>query len=334
VIGLRFSHLSGESFMTSPADPDARLAEARQMMRQRAYAEAIEAYKRLLAEDDRDAAAHEGLAMAAFMLKDYPTAVDHFKRVTMIDPRRPQPLVNLGAVFNRMGDYNSAITTLRKALAKDRHCAEAYYNLGLAHRGLNQSSMAVSAYKEAIRLAPEMAEAYQNLANVYVEMGNTQQAVSSYERALQIRPDFERARQGLARARDAQQHAKSSASPFGRLVDVTQQTKRIDQEAAPLRVMTEQERFDDRQAVHGFAKEAERVAAGLLEQLDSQIEVCLKDFARAFTQSNDARGYWGEYTALRQAAQNFDKFVLLLQERMDDLKQHEQLIQDSMTRDA
>src|SRR5690606_13014488 len=153
----------------------------------------------------------------------------------------------------------------------------------------------------------------------------------SYERALQIRPDFERARQGLARAREAQQ-ARSSANPFGRLVDVTQQVKRVDHEAAALRVWTERERFADRQAVHTLAKEAERVAAGALEQLQSQLEVCLKNFARAFTQSNDARGYWEEYTALRKAAQNFEKFVLLLQERTDDLKRHDQFVRDSLTR--
>src|SRR5690606_23562627 len=150
--------------------------------------------------------------------------------------------------------------------------------------------------------------------------------VSSYERALQIRPDFERARQGLARARDAQQHAKNSASPFGRLVDMQQQVKRADHEAAALRVMTEQERYEDRQAVHGFAKEAEHAAAGLLQQLDSELEVCLKNFARAFTQSSDARGYWGEYAALREATQNFEKLLSLLQQRMDNLKHHEKFI--------
>jgi len=326
------SSIIGEPDMTSPADTDPRLAEARQLMRKRDYAAARKAYEQLLDEDDRDAAAHEGLATAAFMLKDYDEAIEHFRRVTMIDPRRSQPLVNMGAVYNRKGEFNTAVTTLRKALAKDRKCAEAYYNLGLAHRGLNQHSMAVSAYKEAIRLAPEMAEAYQNLANVYIDMGNTQQAVTNYERALQIRPDFERARNGLEKAKEAQQKAKTSASPFGRLVDIKQQAKRSDHEAAAVRVMTEQERFDDRQAVHSFAKEAERAAAGLLGQLESELEDKLKEFTRAFTQSSDARGYWAEYTALRESSANFSKFVEILQQRMDDLKHHDQFVVRSLTK--
>lgn len=315
--------------MTLPVESEARLAEAREFMRQRQFAAAIEAYRKILAGDARDTAAHEGLATAAFMLKDYAVAVEHFKRVTLIDPRRAQPLVNLGAVYNRMGDYNAAVQTLRKALAKDSRCAEAYYNLGLAHRGLNQSSMAVSAYKEAIRLAPEMAEAYQNLANVFAEMGNTQQAVSHYERALQLRPDFERARRGLALAREAQQQAKAAHSPFGRLVDTATQAKRSDHEAAALRVMTEQERFDDRQAVHALAKEAERSAAALLHQMSTELESTLHEFSRTFTQSTDARGYWAEYVALRRAAANFDKVVSLMQERTDSLRHHEEFIRES-----
>lgn len=319
--------------MTSPAETGDRLADARQLMRQRDYSAALAVYEQILDENDRDGPAHEGLATAAFMLKDYDRAIAHFNRVMQIDPRRAQPLVNLGAVYNRRGDYNTAIATLRKALAKDRRCAEAYYNLGLAHRGLNQSSMAVSAYKEAIRLAPEMAEAHQNLANVYIDMGNTQQAISAYERALQIRPDFERARQGLERAKEAQQQARSSASPFGRLVDV-QQAKRADQEASVVRVMSEQERFDDRQAVHGFAKEGERAAAGLLGQLDSDLEVRLKDFARAFTQSTDARGYWSEYSRLQASAQSFEKLLAVLQQRLDALKHHEEFVAESLRKNS
>lgn len=319
--------------MTAPTEIDALLAAARQCMRKRQYQEAIAEFQKVLDEDSRDPAAHEGLATAAFMLKDYDVAIEHFKRVTLIDPRRAQPLINLGAIYNRMGDHNTAVQTLRKALSKDSKSAEAYYNLGLAHRGLNQSSLAVSAYKEAIRLAPEMAEAHQNLANVFVDVGNTQQAVAHYEQALQIRPDFERARRSLARAKEAQQHAKDAISPFGRLVDVDQ-AKRPGDEALPLRVMTEQERFDDRQAVHAHAKESERAAAALLHQMQSELEVLLSAFSRAFTQSTNARGYWAEYLAFGEAARNFEKFVGLMQARTDDLMSHEAFVAESLTKDS
>ena len=319
--------------MSAPPETDSRLTEARQCMRKRQYRDAIAKFEEVLADDSRDAAAHEGLATAAFMLKEYDVAIEHFKRVTMVDPRRAQPLINLGAVYNRMGDHNTAVQSLRKALGKDSKSAEAYYNLGIAHRGLNQLSMAVSAYKEAIRLAPEMAEAYQNLANVFVDMGNSQQAVSHYERALQIRPDFERARRGLARAKEAQQQAKETASPFGRLVDETQ-AKRTENEAVSRRVMTEQERYDDRQAVHGHAKESERAAAALLHQMQSELEARLHAFTRVFTQSSDARAYWGEYSALCEAATSYEKFLDLLQRRVDDLRSHEAFVQESVTKDG
>jgi tetratricopeptide (TPR) repeat protein len=298
-------------------------------MRQRHYAEAVELFRSALMGNERNPQVHEGLATAAFMMGDYALAVEHFKRVTMLDPRRAQALVNLGAVYNRQEDYSNAIQTLRKAVTKDNKCAEAYYNLGLAHRGLNQLQMAASAYKEAIRLNPEMAEAYQNLANVYSDMGNTQQAILHYERALQIRPDFERARRGLERARGVKQKAADEASPFGRLVDVSQLKRSADvTPVARSRELTEQERFEDRSTVHGIAKTIEQSARATLQQLQSELEPALLAFSRAFAQARDARGYWHEYKGVTGAFANFEKLWQSLSVRTDELRVHEETLQN------
>ena len=83
-----------------------------------------------------------------------------------------------------------------------------------------------------------------------------------------------------------------------------------------------------------YAKEAERAAAGLLGQLESELDDTLKDFIRAFTQSSEVRGFWNEYTALRQATDNFEKLAFVFQQRTDDLKRHEQFIAESLSKDA
>ncbi len=308
--------------MTTPLNPDEVLQAARNCVRQRDYAQAIELFQQVLAQQPNHVAAHEGLATAAFLSDDYDLAIEHFKKVTMFDPRRSEALVNLGAVYNRKEDYQSAVACLRKALAKDRKSATAYYNLGLAHRGLGQSSMAVSAYKEAIRLCPEMAEAYQNLANVYTDMGNSTQAILHYERALALRPDFERAQRGLQRARAAKLEADRSVSPFGRLVDPVGQS-RGPLARTPVRELNDQQRFDDRTTVHRLIKEAEQSASALVHQVRSELEAQLLTFTRAFAQSKDARGFWDEYRTLKQAIDNFHQMYDLHRHRMDALQAHE-----------
>lgn len=310
--------------MPDQVSVDPLIEQARELMRNREYPQAISTYERAIAQNEHSVAAHEGLATAAFMLQDYELAVKHFKRVGMLDPRRAEPLINLGAVHNRQGDFQSAVKQLRNALSKDRKSAEAYYNLGIAYRGLKQFSMAVSAYKEAIRLDPDMAEAYQNLANAYVEQGNTQQAILNYRRALEIRPDFERAKRGLEQAQTAANAARDSASPFGRLVDTS--TAKTDVNEAPIRELTPQERFEDRTTAHQCAKDIEMSAAILLNLLRDQLEDRLLKLTHSFSQSDDRYHFKEQYFAFQAAHADFRRAVELLGQHTDALRAHEDYI--------
>ena len=313
--------------MTTPQEVENLLGQAKASVRQKDYDSAVQQYQGVLAFDERNVAAHEGLATIAFMSKDYDQAIEHFKRVTQIDPRRANALINLGAVYNRKEDYNNAVQTLRKALAKDRKSPEAYYNLGIAHRGLKQWSMAVSAYKEAIRLRADMAEAYQNLANVFLEMGNTHQAILHYQRALEIRPEFDRAIRGLERARNAKRVSDEAISPFGRLVDMDKVKKAGESSAS--RKMTDQERYEDRSTLHANAKVTQQSAQTVLECMQEQLEPRLQEFTRAFNQSRDARGYWDEFQLLTESLQEFEELVDEFTSATDKLRDHENEIAKS-----
>ncbi len=268
--------------MSAEQSVDALCQEARGLIKQKEYTQAIALYQQALQTDSRSVNVHEGLATTYFVIKDYDNALEHFRKVTLIDPKRSQVLVNMGAVHNRKQDYHNAIKVLRQALAKDRRCAAAYYNLGIAHKGLKQYGMAVSAYKEAIRLDSEMPEAYQNLANCLTEMGNMSQAITNYRRALELRPDFESARNGLQRATSQADAAKKAISPFGRLVDVQQMGSGIHQ--VDTRELSPQARFEDRLALHRISKEMEGVSAKLLEQLREEVSPVLLQLTHAFAQ--------------------------------------------------
>jgi tetratricopeptide (TPR) repeat protein len=303
---------------------DSLIEQARDLMRQRDYPQAVAVYRSAIEQNDMSVAAHEGLAAAAFMMQDYDLAVKHFKRVSMLDPRRAEPLINLGAVYNRKCEYQSAVKQLRHALSKDRKSAEAYYNLGIAYRGMKSYSMAISAYREAIRLKPDMSEAYQNLANAYVEQGNTQQAILNYRRALELRPGFERARRGLEQAQNAASEAKKSMGPFGRLVDPDQPT--IEVKTASHRALTPQERFEDRTQVHQCAKVVEQSAAVLLNQLRDRLIECLLKLNHAFSQSDDRYDFKEEYFAYRAAHAEFQRAVEMLSQQSNALRAHEKFI--------
>jgi tetratricopeptide (TPR) repeat protein len=310
--------------MSATLVPESLLQQARKSLKQGDVPQAEQLYEQAVAQDPGHIGAHEGLATAAFISQKYARAIELYRRVLQLDPRRAQPLVNIGAIHNRQGEFQQATKILRQALSKDRKCAEAYYNLGIAHKGLGQLSMAVSAYREAIRLAPEMAEAYQNLANVYLEMGNTQQAIVNYRRALELKPDFDRARRGLEKAQNLLNHAKQSASPFGRLVRIEE--AKVSGAETKMRVLSPQERFEDRLAVHGRAKDLERVAAGVLNQLRDELEPALRALAHEFMQNDGRYSFVDEFGVFQRAFLTFKHGVAKLEQSSELLRAHERFI--------
>jgi len=74
--------------MTTSAELDGLLDQAKERVRQRDYAQAIELYRQAIEADDCQVAAHEGLARAAFLSREYDLAISHFQRIFQLDPRR------------------------------------------------------------------------------------------------------------------------------------------------------------------------------------------------------------------------------------------------------
>lgn len=237
---------------------DERLNEARRHVRHGRYAEAIDLFQRLLAENDGDASLHDAIGSAYFLAGDNEEAAQHFERITRLTTNPGKALINLGAVYNRVGEFQKAVDSIRKGIQFEKRSVEGYYNLGVAHRRLGQHAMAVTAYKEALRLDPAFAEAHQNLGNVYLDQGLPEQAAAHFRKAIALKPTLERASRGLADAERASQLAKQAISPFGRLVDTS-----VGQHAdeSGLRPLSAEERDMDRRRLHELSREVETAAS-------------------------------------------------------------------------
>lgn len=314
--------------MPVPEELEALLQQARGHIQRRELPEAVALYSQILAGNDRESRAQEGLAMCAFLAGDLDLAETHYKRLTLIDSRKADAFINLGAVYNRKQDFKAAVRTLQQAIAKSRKSAEAYYNLGIAYKGLNQTAMAVSAYKEAIRLTPTMVEAYQNLGNLYVDMGNFQQAILNFNRALELRPDFEKVARSLAFARQQAGKQEQQASPFGRLVNVAELPQRSAAQVT-LRPQTFAEQLADRAAVLGLATAFEQAGQKLLSGLREQLSPALLGLSHAFAQ-NDPSQLHSAYDSLDAALSQYRTAASALLQCGDKLQEHEEALRQRL----
>lgn len=312
---------------TDAADLDAQLEQAQGFVRQRKYQQAIDLCQKILEADDRLVAAHQCIAAAGFMSKDYELAVEHFKRVSVLEPRDAACLVNLGAVYNRMEEYNKAMGALRQAIQRDRNSSEGYYNLGLAYKGMNQLAMAVSAYRDAVKLNPDMVEGMVNLANVYFEMKNYQQAIIHYRKALEINPDSKRAKAGLAQAENISNEQKNISNPFGRLVDAETAAAARKSNTVEQRKMKEVERLKDRSDMVNLSSAIESSASRLFTKLEGDLGIGLNELDHCLAEGVAApTAFSKEIDKFQATLKNCHELRKQLKANLKQLEEHEESV--------
>jgi tetratricopeptide (TPR) repeat protein len=116
-------------------------------------------------------------------------AVEAYQRVVAIDPGYAAAWNNLGLIEHRMGRYRRAGECYRRALAVERLCIQAAFNLGSLHEDLGELPSAVAWYRHAIALNPDYADAHFNLAGVLGRLGEREGAVVHWQRYLDLDPE-------------------------------------------------------------------------------------------------------------------------------------------------
>ncbi len=114
--------------------------------------EALELYRRVLAEDDTVAWAHSRTGAILAQLGDLDAAEAHLRRAIELDPKLPQAYSNLGNVDYTRGAYEAALEKYKKAVELDPSNPTFYENLHAAYKRLGKIYEAVEAIKKAQQL--------------------------------------------------------------------------------------------------------------------------------------------------------------------------------------
>ena len=108
---------------------DEAVHRGRKAMRKQNFPEAIDAFRAVVTLQPDNPDAHNFLATACYMGREYEEAARHFNRIAQLKPRDAKAFVNLGALYNQTQEYSKAGEILRKAIQRDGKSAEAYYNI-------------------------------------------------------------------------------------------------------------------------------------------------------------------------------------------------------------
>lgn len=148
--------------------------------------QAIECFRRVLAEQPESAHIHNDLGIALFHHGLVDEAVMHLNNAVRINPDYPEAYLNLGVIKCAAGCLDDGIASYQRALVLNPAFADAHYNLALAYGNQCRFEEALSCYSKAIEINPKYLNAYLNSGNILVAQNKPAEALEVFRRAIEI----------------------------------------------------------------------------------------------------------------------------------------------------
>ncbi len=125
--------------------------------REQDYDKAIERYRAIIANDDKNVPALNNLAFALAARKQQPKeALPFAQRAYLLTREQALTGDTLAWVYHLLGDDKTALPLLQDAVRRVPQHAEIRWHLGAVLAGVGQSDLALQAVETAIRLNPEL----------------------------------------------------------------------------------------------------------------------------------------------------------------------------------
>jgi len=161
-------------------------------------AEAESLYRKILAQNPRNADALHLLGALELQRRNLTAAIEYFDRAVEIDPNRAAFFSNRGIALQDMNRFDEALLSYERALAISPENPDVLNNRGSALRALRRFDEALSSYDRALAMRPDYAEAHNNRGNVLRDLKRPGDALGSYDSALAIQPGYADARRNRA----------------------------------------------------------------------------------------------------------------------------------------
>jgi len=111
----------------------------------------------------------------------YAEAIDAYKKVVAQKPDMGYAYYAMGTDYNQLNRPEEAIEAFQTGLKYMPNYATLYNNLGVAYGKLDQLDKEIEVLKKALEIRPYYASARYNLAMAYMNKGNKEAAMKEYE---------------------------------------------------------------------------------------------------------------------------------------------------------
>jgi superkiller protein 3 len=137
--------------------------------------------KKKLEENPNDVDALYHLADIYDRNAQYAEAIDAYKKVVKIKPDMGYAYFKMGTAYDRLNQPAEAINAFKMTIKYMPKYAAAYNNLGVAYGKLEKFNDEIAALKKAITLRPNYSAPRYNLGMTYLKTGNRKAAMQEYD---------------------------------------------------------------------------------------------------------------------------------------------------------
>lgn len=173
-----------------PNNTSANIQKAEDLVLNKKYKQAREAYKKALKGDSTNEDALFGYAQTSYYINDIKAATDVFNKMIEKDPGNPRANAYLGKIEAEGENYKKAAEYVEIAIKNDPANYDYYLDYGNYLRYLGRFDDATKAWIKATKIDPDYFLAYAYLAGIYDERDMFAEALECYHMVIQTNPKY------------------------------------------------------------------------------------------------------------------------------------------------
>jgi len=175
---------------------------------------ATTAWRSIIKQNPRDAAAFANLGVVLAKQQKYPEAAAAYKKALALNPKLPGIQLNLGLAEFKQGLFAAAIAPLKTAAAQDPGSVQARLLLGMSYCGAKKFDDAADSFELSIKSDPENSELHHLLAHSCLWAKKYSCAQEQFQWIQQKEPDSAAAHMLLGEALDGLGRTPEAISEF------------------------------------------------------------------------------------------------------------------------
>jgi tetratricopeptide (TPR) repeat protein len=146
--------------------------------------DAVPCFERLLADNPKNADAHNNLSLCYSSVSDIGKAHQHLGEAIAIDPKNPNYWSNYGLLLRQMGDLEGAVAAFKKSLAIDEKSPYTWANLGSTYGHFKDIPQARECFQKSVAVDPQCYTSWVELSHTYFLEENWDEGWGLYENRL------------------------------------------------------------------------------------------------------------------------------------------------------